>query len=55
MHGGAHLGDRLYDPDLNLTYWGTAPSRLDGARETGRQSSIAAVIALNPDTGKLQW
>ena len=49
-----------YDPDLNLTYWGTAQAKpwvpasrgltvLDKVLYTG------STLALNPDTGKLVW
>jgi alcohol dehydrogenase (cytochrome c) len=48
-----------YDPDLNITYWGTAqskpwmrPSRGSGAGETLYANST---VALNADTGKLVW
>ncbi len=48
-----------YDPDLNLTYWGTAQSkpwmrasRLSGAGETLYANST---VALDVDTGKLAW
>ena len=49
-----------YDPELNLTYWGTAQAKpwvpasrgltvLDKVLYTG------STLALNPDTGKLAW
>jgi PQQ-dependent dehydrogenase (methanol/ethanol family) len=49
-----------YDPELNLTYWGTAQAKpwvpasrgltvLDKVLYTG------STVALNPDTGKLAW
>jgi alcohol dehydrogenase (cytochrome c) len=48
-----------YDPELNLTYWGTAqskpwmrPSRGSGTGETLYANST---VALNADTGKLAW
>lgn len=49
-----------FDPDLNLTYWGTAQakpwvpaSRGMSARDKALYTS--STVALNPDTGKLQW
>jgi len=46
-----------YDPQLNLLYWPTgnpAPSD-DGTRRKGENLYSNSVVALNPDTGKLQW
>jgi alcohol dehydrogenase (cytochrome c) len=46
-----------YDPQLNLLYWPTgnpAPSD-DGSRRKGENLYSNSVVALNPDTGKLQW
>ncbi len=49
-----------YDPDLNLTYWGVAQakpwmraSRAD--RADGAALYTSSTLALNPDTGKLDW
>ena len=49
-----------YDPVLNLTYWGVAQakpwfavSRGNSARNPALYTS--STIALNPDTGELQW
>jgi len=49
-----------YDPELNLTYWGTAQakpwmhaSRGTTARDAGLYTS--STLALNPDEGKLVW
>ena len=49
-----------YDPDLNLTYWGTAQAKLWSF--LNRNMSIfdkalytSSTVALNPDTGKLVW
>jgi alcohol dehydrogenase (cytochrome c) len=49
-----------YDPELNLTYWGTAQakpwmpvSRGVDALEKGLYTS--STVALNADTGKLEW
>ncbi|HET7109017.1 MAG TPA: PQQ-dependent dehydrogenase, methanol/ethanol family [Candidatus Acidoferrum sp.] len=46
-----------YDPQLNLLYWPTgnpAPSD-DGSKRQGENLYSNSVVALNPDTGKLQW
>jgi alcohol dehydrogenase (cytochrome c) len=48
-----------YDPDLNLTYWGTAQSKpwMRASRGSGNGATLFAnsTLALNADTGKLQW
>ena len=48
-----------YDPDLNLTYWGTAQSKpwMRASRGSGNGSNLYAnsTLALNADTGKLAW
>ena len=46
-----------YDPELNLTYWGTgnpAPS-FNGAVRPGDNLYSGSVVALDADTGKLRW
>ena len=46
-----------YDPDLNLTYWGTGnpgPDWNPGQRP-GDNLFSDCVLALDPDTGKLKW
>jgi alcohol dehydrogenase (cytochrome c) len=58
QHGGAPVWvTGSYDPDLNLTYWGTGNPGpdWDGDARLGDNLYSACVIALNPDTGKLQW
>jgi alcohol dehydrogenase (cytochrome c) len=58
IHGGAPIWvTGSYDPDLNLTYWGTGNPGpdWDGAARLGDNLYSCSVIALNPDTGKLQW
>ena len=58
QHGGAPIWvTGSYDPDLNLTYWGTGNPGpdWDGDARKGDNLYSASVIALNPDTGKLQW
>jgi len=48
-----------YDPDLNLTYWGTAQAKpwTQASRQSGSGATDYAnsTIALNPDTGKMAW
>ncbi len=48
-----------YDPDLNLTYWGTAQAKpwMRVSRGSGNGSTLYAnsTLALNADTGKLSW
>jgi len=46
-----------YDPQLNLLYWPTgnpSPSD-DGSGRKGDDLYSNCILALNPDTGKLQW
>jgi len=48
-----------YDPDLNLTYWGTAQSKpwMRSSRGSGNGATLYAnsTLAINADTGKLVW
>jgi len=48
-----------YDPDLNITYWGTAQSKpwMQASRKSGVASTLYAnsTLALDADTGKLKW
>jgi alcohol dehydrogenase (cytochrome c) len=49
-----------YDPELNLTYWGVAQSKpwnFLSRKLTPYDKTLYAnsTVALNPDTGKLQW
>jgi PQQ-dependent dehydrogenase (methanol/ethanol family) len=49
-----------YDPDLNITYWGTAQPKPWMPASRGTSVFDAALygestLALNPDTGKLIW
>jgi alcohol dehydrogenase (cytochrome c) len=58
MHGGAPIWvTGSYDPDLNLTYWGTGNPGPDwnGNGRLGDNLYSCALIALDPDTGKLKW
>jgi hypothetical protein len=57
--GGAAIWNTgTYDPDLNLTYWGTGnPSPdFDGAKfRLGDNLCSDSVVALDADTGALRW
>jgi alcohol dehydrogenase (cytochrome c) len=49
-----------YDPDLNLTYWGTAQAKPWVAASRGLSATDATLyanstLALDPDTGKIIW
>jgi alcohol dehydrogenase (cytochrome c) len=49
-----------YDPDLNITYWGTAQAKpwVPASRRmsaTDKALYTSSTVALNPDTGKLAW
>ncbi len=46
-----------YDPELNLTYWGTGnPHPVEnGEARPGANLYTCSIVALNPDTGKLVW
>ena len=56
--GGAGVWNiGTYDADLNLTYWGTGnpyPVR-DGTSRLGDNLYSNSVVALDADTGRLQW
>jgi alcohol dehydrogenase (cytochrome c) len=58
MHGGAPIWvTGSYDPETNLTYWGTGNPGpdWDGAGRLGDNLYSCSVIALDPDTGQLKW
>ena len=58
MHGGAPIwATGSYDPETNLTYWGTgnAGPDWDGDARLGDNLYSSSVIALDADTGKLKW
>ena len=58
LHGGAPIWvTGSYDPEANLTYWGTgnAGPDWDGDARLGDNLYSSSVIALNADTGKLAW
>jgi alcohol dehydrogenase (cytochrome c) len=49
-----------YDPELNLTYWGTAQAKpwmpvSRGMKTTDKGLYTSSTVALNADTGKLAW
>lgn len=48
-----------YDPDTNLIYWGTAQAKpwSSAVRGTGDGAALYtnSTLALDPDTGKIQW
>jgi alcohol dehydrogenase (cytochrome c) len=55
--GAAVWNTGAYDPESNLTYWGTgnpAPD-WDGRQRLGDNLYSDCVVALDVDTGKLQW
>ena len=58
MHGGASVWlTGSYDPDLNLTYWGIGNPGPDWnpAQRPGDNLYSDSVVALNADTGELEW
>jgi alcohol dehydrogenase (cytochrome c) len=58
QHGGGMTWmTGTYDPELNLLYWGTGNPNpvLAGQARPGANLYTCAVVALNPDTGKLVW
>ncbi len=46
-----------YDPELNLLYWGTGNPAPDwnGDSRAGDNLYSCSVLAINPDTGELEW
>jgi alcohol dehydrogenase (cytochrome c) len=49
-----------YDPELNQTYWGVAQAKpwlrvSRGAKPGDKALFTSSTLALNPDTGKLEW
>jgi alcohol dehydrogenase (cytochrome c) len=58
QHGGAPIWvTGSYDPESNLTYWGTGNPGpdWDGTARLGDNLYSCSVIALDSDTGKLKW
>jgi alcohol dehydrogenase (cytochrome c) len=58
-HGGAPIWvTGSYDPDTNLTFWGTGnpnPGWNGGPRNPGDNLYADSVVALDADTGTLKW
>jgi alcohol dehydrogenase (cytochrome c) len=55
--GGGVWNTGTYDPDLNLTYWGTGnpnPTHDPGSR-LGDNLYTDSLVALDADTGRLRW
>jgi alcohol dehydrogenase (cytochrome c) len=58
MHGGASIwATGSYDPETNLTFWGTGNPGPDwnGDARKGDNLYSCSVLALDADTGKLKW
>jgi alcohol dehydrogenase (cytochrome c) len=58
MHGGAPIWvTGSYDPETNLTFWGTGNAGPDwnGDARQGDNLYSSSVVALDADTGKLKW
>ncbi|MBZ5633500.1 MAG: PQQ-dependent dehydrogenase, methanol/ethanol family [Acidobacteriia bacterium] len=58
LHGGAPIWvTGSYDPDTNLTMWGTGNAGPDwnGDARLGDNLYSSSVVALDADTGKLKW
>jgi len=55
--GGMTWMTGTYDPNLNLLYWGTGNPNpvLAGEGRPGDNLYTCAIVALDPDTGKLVW
>jgi alcohol dehydrogenase (cytochrome c) len=55
--GAAVWNTGAYDPDLNLTYWGTGNPvpTYDGSSRLGDNLYANSVVALDADTGVLKW
>lgn len=55
--GGMTWMTGTYDPDLNLLYWGTGNPTpvLTATTRPGDDLYTCSIVALNPDTGKLNW
>ena len=55
--GGSTWLTGSYDPELNLLFWGVGNPSSDfyGEDRAGLNLYTDSLVALNPDTGKLQW
>ena len=51
------MDDEAYDPELNLTFWGTGNPNpvLNGDIRKGDNLYTCSIVALDPDSGKLKW
>ncbi|HZT72461.1 MAG TPA: acido-empty-quinoprotein group A [Terriglobales bacterium] len=58
LHGGGMTWmTGTYDPGLNLVFWGTGNPNpvLEGKDRAGANLYTCSIVALDPDSGKLQW
>ena len=55
--GGMTWMTGTYDPELNLVYWGTGNPTpvLNGTTRPGDNPWTCAIVAIDPDDGKLKW
>lgn len=54
--GAASWLTAAYDPELNLTYWGTGnPAPWAHAMRPGDNLYSSSMLAIDPDNGKLKW
>ncbi len=55
--GGSTWITGTYDPELNLTYWGTGNPGpdLNGDARSGDNLYTCSIVALDADSGKLKW
>lgn len=55
--GGMTWMTGTYDPELNLVYWGTGNPTpvLAGGPRPGMDLYTCAIVAIDPDNGKLKW
>ncbi|HTX75408.1 MAG TPA: acido-empty-quinoprotein group A [Terracidiphilus sp.] len=55
--GGMTWITGTYDPQLNLLYWGTGNPTpvLNGSPRPGKDLYTCAIVAIDPDDGKLKW
>jgi len=55
--GGSTWMTGTYDPQLNTLYWGVGNPGpdMDGGTRKGDNLYTCALVALDPDTGKLKW
>jgi alcohol dehydrogenase (cytochrome c) len=55
--GGSTWMTGTYDPQLNTLYWGIGNPGpdMDGSARKGDNLYTCALVALDPDTGKLKW